>query len=136
YGSDWVHLAAPGVDILSTKPGNTYQFLSGTSMATPHVSGVAALLLAQYPSFSVADVKAQIVNTVDVVPSLSGKVTTRGRLNARKAIGAGELPPDTTPPAAIVDLAATVSSATSATLTWTAPADDSATYLYDIRWSR
>jgi subtilisin family serine protease len=47
YGPATVHLGAPGVDILSTIPGNSYSFASGTSMATPHVSGAAALVLSR-----------------------------------------------------------------------------------------
>lgn len=134
----WVHLAAPGVDVLSSTPGNSYGLKSGTSMATPHVSGVAALLLSQYPAWTVADIRAQILDTVDVLPGLMGKVTTSGRLNARQALGAPELPPDTTAPAAVTDLAASPVSATSVTLTWTAPGDDASTgmaYICDIRYS-
>jgi subtilisin family serine protease len=138
FGS-WVQLAAPGVSILSTTPNNGYAFKDGTSMATPHVSGVAALVLAQNPVFSIADLKAQILNNVDVLPGLSGKVTTSGRLNVRKALGAPELLPDTTAPAFVTDLAAAPASATSVTLTWTAPGDDGnvgTAFFYDIRYSR
>ena len=49
YGKTTVHLGAPGVDILSTTIGNTYSFFSGSSMATPHVSGAAALVLDELP---------------------------------------------------------------------------------------
>ena len=80
-----VHLAAPGVDILSTTIGNGYQFFSGTSMATPHVSGAAALVLSRC-GLSVTDLKAAIVNNVDVVPSLNGRVGTGGRLNIDRAL--------------------------------------------------
>jgi len=135
----WVHLAAPGVSILSTTPNNGYGSKSGTSMATPHVSGVAALVLAQNPGFSVAALKAQLLGTVEVLPGLAGKVTTSGRLNARQALGAPEAPPDTTAPAAVADLAASATSSKSVTLTWTAPGDDANTgtaYFYDIRFSR
>lgn len=134
----WVNLAAPGVNILSTLPNNAYGFNSGTSMATPHVSGVAALVLAQNPGFSIADLKAQLLNNVDVLPALAGKVATSGRLNARKALGAPEASPDTTAPAAVANLAASPVSPHSVTLTWTAQGDDSNTgtaYFYDIRYS-
>jgi subtilisin family serine protease len=49
FGPVTVDLGAPGVSILSTYPGSTYQYMNGTSMATPHVSGVASLILGQYP---------------------------------------------------------------------------------------
>ncbi len=86
YGPTTVDLGAPGEDILSTVPGNAYRSLSGTSMATPHVSGVAALLLAQAPGLSVTELKAKLLGSVDPLPSLQGKMVTGGRLNAAKAL--------------------------------------------------
>src|SRR5262249_30983717 len=56
YGATSVDLAAPGVDILSTLPGGQYGFLSGTSMATPQVTGVLALVWAQHPTWSYSQV--------------------------------------------------------------------------------
>src|SRR6202020_1195677 len=50
FGRRTVHIGAPGRDILSTTPNNTYSLDTGTSMATPHVTGVAALLKAQNPA--------------------------------------------------------------------------------------
>lgn len=93
-----VHLAAPGVSILSTTPNNTYQKFSGTSMATPYVSGAAALVKAQ-GNISLADLKQRILGGVDKVSSLTGKVAT-GRLNLEKCLNPSstEPPPDTTPP--------------------------------------
>ena len=82
YGATSVDLAAPGVGIVSTYIGNRYVSLSGTSMATPQVSGVAALAWALDPNATVADVKNAILNGVDHVASLSGKVLSGGRLNA------------------------------------------------------
>src|SRR5262249_5800613 len=80
-----VHLAAPGVAILSTTIGNTYQFFSGTSMATPHVSGAAALVLSRC-ALTTPALKTAILSHVDVVAGLSGKVSTSGRLNVDAAI--------------------------------------------------
>ncbi len=88
YGSNSVHLGAPGMNVLSCYPGGSYQTLSGTSMATPHVSGVAALVLAKTPGLTTAQVKSTILNNTDPLPSLSGKTVTGGRLNAAKAVGA------------------------------------------------
>jgi subtilisin family serine protease len=86
FGSS-VHLAAPGVYILSTTIGNTYQYFSGTSMATPHVSGSAALILAKC-ALDTATLKATLLDNVDVLPALSGSVATNGRLNVDKALRA------------------------------------------------
>ena len=86
YGTTSVDLAAPGVSILSTVPGSAYGYKSGTSMATPHVSGAAALLAAYDSSLSVASLKATLMNAVDVLPQWSGKVVTGGRLNLARAL--------------------------------------------------
>ena len=86
YGATSVDLAAPGVNIYSTTPGNTYGTLSGTSMATPHVAGVAALALAVDPSLSVAQLKSRLIDNVDPVASLVGKTASGGRLNAADVV--------------------------------------------------
>jgi thermitase len=70
-----------------------YATISGTSMATPHVTGVAALVKAAHPSYTVAQVKRAILNGVDKLGSLSGKVATGGRLDACKAVGACTVAP-------------------------------------------
>jgi uncharacterized repeat protein (TIGR01451 family) len=87
YGLATVHLGAPGVDVLSTTPNGAYSYLSGTSMAAPHVAGVAALVLAQTPGLSTAQVKSAILDNVDPIFSLAGKTVTGGRLNAARALG-------------------------------------------------
>jgi thermitase len=82
YGATSVDLFAPGVDISSTWPSNSYVFLDGTSMAAPHVSGEAALLLGARPSLAAQQVKDLIMASVDSRPALSGLAVTGGRANA------------------------------------------------------
>lgn len=86
FGETAVHLAAPGVDIWSTVPHNAYRALSGTSMATPHVSGAAALLKALNPSMDGQALRRRLLATVDTPASLDGQLVTNGRLNARNAL--------------------------------------------------
>jgi len=88
YGQSTVHLAAPGVSILSSVLDGEYSYYSGTSMATPHVSGVAALLLAQNPAMSLNELKSRLIWTGDPIPSLSTKTITGRRLNAYNALTA------------------------------------------------
>lgn len=92
YGATTVDIGAPGSGIWSSIPtsggkgknagfGSGYASYSGTSMATPHVSGAAALYKAQNPSATAAQVKAGILDSATPTPSLSGKCVTGGRLN-------------------------------------------------------
>jgi subtilisin family serine protease len=95
YGPNSVHLGAPGSNIWSTDHLGGYVAKNGTSMATPHVSGAAALILsAPATSLTVGQLKARILANVDPIASLAGKTTTGGRLNVCKAIpGCGGPPP-------------------------------------------
>jgi subtilisin family serine protease len=86
FGLSSVDLAAPGTNIWSTYLDGNYYSMSGTSMATPHVSGVAALVKAVNPRLSTRQIKNIILNNVDVKSSLFGKVNTSGRLNAFKSV--------------------------------------------------
>jgi subtilisin family serine protease len=90
YFSNWgatsVDLGAPGLDIYSTFPGNGYGYLSGTSMATPHVTGVAALAFSLAGNVSYTEIRDAILGSVDPIDALSisgpTPVATGGRLNA------------------------------------------------------
>lgn len=87
YGAASVDIAAPGTGILSTIRSTTnYGMMSGTSMAAPHASGAAALLVSHNPNLSAASLKATLMNTVDPLSQWIGFVKTGGRLNAFKAL--------------------------------------------------
>ncbi|HYK19525.1 MAG TPA: S8 family peptidase [Pyrinomonadaceae bacterium] len=87
YGPKSVAIAAPGVEILSTWLENGYEEKSGTSMATPVVSGVAALVLAEHPRMSVDELRKKLLDSTDPIVALKGKIVTGGRINAAKAVG-------------------------------------------------
>ncbi|HSE33937.1 MAG TPA: S8 family serine peptidase [Pyrinomonadaceae bacterium] len=88
WGAKHVAIAAPGAEILSTWLGDEYEEKSGTSMATPVVAGVAALVAANEPRISIDDLRKRILTSVDKLDSLKSKVATGGRINAAKALGA------------------------------------------------
>jgi VCBS repeat-containing protein len=101
YGATSVDVAAPGVSILSTTPGNTYSVFGGTSMAAPHVTGVIGLLASYEPNATVQDLKLAIMEGADPSAALDGTVITGARLNAYNSLAliAGGLP--TPPPSSV-----------------------------------
>jgi subtilisin family serine protease/PKD repeat protein len=142
YGQTSVDLGAPGVNIYSTVPQGTcahcdpsgYKSLNGTSMATPHVSGAAALLWSALPSLTVSELKNKIIDLSESVPTLQGKTVSGGRLNVYNFFE-----PDTTAPAAITGLSISNTTEEAVTLTWTAIGDDGMlgkANRYDIRYSQ
>eukprot|EP00931_Biecheleriopsis_adriatica_P000026 TRINITY_DN100029_c0_g1_i1.p1 TRINITY_DN100029_c0_g1~~TRINITY_DN100029_c0_g1_i1.p1 ORF type:complete len:233 (+),score=32.11 TRINITY_DN100029_c0_g1_i1:3-701(+) len=86
YGKHTVDLAAPGGEILSTVPGNDYGLMSGTSMACPYVSGVAALLWHLRPDLSVDEVRSALLGTGTPIVALSRWIRTGRLLNAEAAV--------------------------------------------------
>ncbi len=88
FGATSIDLAAPGLGILSTSnsSNDAYKVLSGTSMATPHVTGAAALLASYNPNLSASSLKATLMNSVDALPQWNGVVKSGGRLNIAKAL--------------------------------------------------
>ncbi len=87
YGHNTVDLFAPGTDIISTMNNSDYNYASwtGTSMAAPYVTGVAALLKSINPNLTPAQIKFAILNNVDPISSMANKCVSGGRLNAYKA---------------------------------------------------
>ena len=85
-GKRTVHVFAPGSNILSTVLKGEYKAYSGTSMATPHVAGVAALLLAQNPDMSYGEIKERLIQTATPVKSYKGLSVAEGLVNAHRAL--------------------------------------------------
>ena len=101
FGAGTVQLGAPGVSILSTVRGGGYAYFSGTSMATPHVSGAALLTMAACPSFNTAAVRSAILNGVDRIGALSGRTATGGRLNVAAAVQSCAIAPQPPQPSGL-----------------------------------
>ncbi len=137
FGAKSVLMGAPGLGILSTTPGNTYSVFSGTSMATPHVTGAAALVCAANPNVSVNQLHALLAFNGDVIPALQGKTLTGRRLNVFKSIQALN-EGDVTPPGTVGSFRVTSQAGRTVNLAWNASGDDGASgqaSLYDISFN-
>jgi hypothetical protein len=136
FGAAGVDLFAPGTRIVSSflrglpsnldgfyATGDGYEIMQGTSMASPHAAGAAALVAAAHPDWSAAQIRAALVDNVDPLAALAGKAVTGGRLNAAAALGVRPpAPADVTRPATPTSLTATAG-IEGVALAWTAPAD-------------
>lgn len=128
YGATTVDLAAPGVDITSTWINGGYNTISGTSMASPHVAGVMALVRGQHPEWTYRQVIDQVLNTVDAVPALGSKTITGGRLNAAGAVGV----PDSVGPRVVAASPIGTTSIGTLRVTFSEPMDTATFTLADI----
>jgi uncharacterized repeat protein (TIGR01451 family) len=131
-----VHIGAPGRGILSTTPGNTYNYANGTSMASPHVAGAAALVLAAHPDMNVARLRAAILFGSVSSTTFAGVIVGGRLLNAAGALQNAE-EVDTVSPAPLSDLRLGAQDGRSVTLNWTASGEDGAAgqaSLYELRF--
>lgn len=86
YGLKSVHVAAPGAEILSTWLNDTFEEHSGTSMATPEVAGIAALVLSVDDKLSVKELRERLIESTDKLDGLRDKIVSGGRINAARAV--------------------------------------------------
>ncbi|MBO9667209.1 MAG: S8 family serine peptidase [Bdellovibrio sp.] len=111
YGRSKVHVAAPGVDIYSSVKGGGYDTWSGTSMATPHVSGMAALLASNEPNLTGIEMKERIIATAKPIQGLRGKVRSGGMVDAYMMLTNTRPTPDQNDPINWATVTASASSA-------------------------
>jgi subtilisin family serine protease len=144
YGVNNVDIGAPGVNVRSTVPvafdtedgtADGYDSWDGTSMASPHVAGAAALVLANRPGLSIAELRRAILLAADAKPSLSALVASGGRLNVRNALSQ-----DVTPAAGLVAQSSSPSfnawsNGNAVTASWGGATDDSGIDGYSFAWS-
>lgn len=86
YGATTVDLAAPGVSIVSTVPGGDWSYMDGTSMASPMVAGVVALLVSAAPNAALTELRAALLNSTEPLAGGSDGVATGGRVDAAGAL--------------------------------------------------
>ncbi len=133
YGRTTVDVAAPGVGIYSTVPNEGYGLKSGTSMATPHVSGMAGLIVSAHPELTNDQLKQRLIGSSDRVQGLSNMTVSKGRVNLGRAIET-----DNVAPAAPNDLKVVNAGPNGVTLSWTATGDDGwcgTPSSYEVRYS-
>jgi subtilisin family serine protease len=133
FGLNNVDIAAPGMSILSTVPGNGYASWDGTSMAAPHVAGAAALVFAEHPGLTSTELRRSLLLSADPKPQLTGLVAAGARLNVRRAL----IQEVTLPTVSAQSTSSTLNSwsnVNSATATWTAT-DASGIDGYSYAWS-
>ncbi|MDZ4661837.1 MAG: S8 family serine peptidase [Pseudomonadota bacterium] len=91
YGTATVHMGSPGSSVFSTWPGGTYKYSDGTSMATPIISGIASLMLHENSALSGYQIKTFILGSGEIKSVLTGKVSTKARVNAYNSVLSAQL---------------------------------------------
>ncbi|HYO90364.1 MAG TPA: S8 family peptidase, partial [Pyrinomonadaceae bacterium] len=139
-GSATVNVAAPGVGILSTTPGNTYDFYDGTSMAAPHVSGAAALVCSAFPNISMRRLRSALLYSGDILNSqaIIQIVSSGRRLNVAKALQSAGSTDSTAPSMPVLNTINQGWYSRYMSLFWTAPGDDGTSgkaAAYEVRFS-
>lgn len=86
YGKNTVDLASPGSAIYSTFPNNRYGYLSGTSMAAPFVTGTIGLMKSANNNLTVGEIKADLLSSVNLLPTLTDKTVSGGYLDTNNAV--------------------------------------------------
>jgi subtilisin family serine protease len=119
WGAKNVDVAAPGRDIWSTIPNGKYGIKSGTSMATPHVTGGAGLILSAYPEASNKEIKQRLIYSSKRLPSMLGVSVSNGRVNFAKS-----LEDDSIAPAAPNDFDTEKVGIRGGSVSWTSVGDD------------
>lgn len=119
WGAKKVDVAAPGRNIWSTVPGDEYRMMSGTSMATPHVTGGAGLILSAYPEASNAEIKNRLIYGSERMPSMLGVSVSNGRADF-----ANSLEDDSVAPGAPNDFEVSHTNTRGGQVTWTSVGDD------------
>jgi len=128
YGATTVDLAAPGVSVYSTTPGNRYSSYNGTSMATPHVTGAAALYASMYADSNAGEIKQAILGSTAPTASLVGKTATGGRLNIAGWFGSiGGPAPDAPTSLSVLSV-----SGADVSLDWDAAADADSSTTFNV----
>jgi subtilisin family serine protease len=130
WGANTVDIAAPGTAIVSTLPGNTYGWMSGTSMAAPHVTGSIALMSSIFPNESAPSLRETILGSAIPTPSTQGKMTTGGRLSIADAMNYMSLPTVSISPNSILEGATGQSSWISFNVTLSSPVSEAFSVQY------
>lgn len=136
YSSTLCDIAAPGHWVYSIRP-TKYEYASGTSFAAPIVSGIAALLLAREPGLDLDALRRRLVTAVEDRPAMVGRVATRGRISAYRALAAPAT--DAIPPAPVQNLDILETATNGFRFVFTAPGDDAGagrSLYYDVRISK